>query len=386
LPRWLIHRDVNAHNILISVDANTDTNAQTPQYGLVDFGLAVDAVQWMDRSSKNIHGQSQWEFLDVGGDCRYWPTSAWLQFEVGCYDLAKATSLCQEYQTHLDFQGLGITAMQVLAEMMPPLERFQCSEGKTIADASWVSSSNHNWTLPLPQLRWVLASWEAYWVAATRFWTLLLETFRGNGDWNTLKNEFVSLGVHAIISERLKDMRGALAEAERAFRQAPEATGLFDASQLFSALLVMISSGEQRIQATTWKEVHRCFKENIQDGAAVGSSTTSLANRNTSGAVSINDRQSFACAIPDRLQNAGSSEPALLPTVEDQHIPLPNKQATPHSDFLSKFDNLSRKIAELTRDMERLEHSDRQRFPVMAAKYYSPQVRRLEEYMPAVAA
>lgn len=40
------HRDVNAHNILIEAkNWNTDTSAE-PWYGLVDFGLAVDAATW----------------------------------------------------------------------------------------------------------------------------------------------------------------------------------------------------------------------------------------------------------------------------------------------------------------------------------------------------
>merc|ERR1719327_2027930 len=42
------HRDVNAHNILISV--SEDEGVLYPQYALVDFGLAVDAARWMDRA------------------------------------------------------------------------------------------------------------------------------------------------------------------------------------------------------------------------------------------------------------------------------------------------------------------------------------------------
>lgn len=31
----------------------------------------------------------------------------------GCYELTRTSALCMEYQTHLDLQGLGITALQV---------------------------------------------------------------------------------------------------------------------------------------------------------------------------------------------------------------------------------------------------------------------------------
>eukprot|EP00913_Durusdinium_trenchii_P023616 g22188.t1 len=71
------HRDVNAHNIL----AHLEGDRPPVSFGLVDFGLAVDASTWMDVSAANPLGKSEWEYLDVGGDCRYWPVSAWRQFE-----------------------------------------------------------------------------------------------------------------------------------------------------------------------------------------------------------------------------------------------------------------------------------------------------------------
>ncbi|CAJ1362433.1 unnamed protein product, partial [Effrenium voratum] len=110
----MYHRDVNAHNILAHVAPGGQLS-----FGLVDFGLAVDASTWMDPSPLNPGGKSEWEFLDVGGDCRYWPVSAWRQFEAGCRALVEEEPLCTEYQTHLDLQGLGLTAVQVLVCLLP---------------------------------------------------------------------------------------------------------------------------------------------------------------------------------------------------------------------------------------------------------------------------
>lgn len=246
------HRDVNAHNILVTVTEGAD--GPEPQYGLVDFGLAVNATRWQGgpapKSAVNpqgwLPGSAEWQHLDVGGDCRYWPTSAWLQFEVGCYELAEAKALCLEYQTHLDLQGLGITALQVLAEMMPnaPCENH--------GDLEALNTTSEG--LPLEMWRVQLA-WENYWAASTHFWSALLDTFRNNGDWNVLKNEFIAMNVHEIIARKLRSLRTTLTEAREACRRAPVSSGLGEATHLFSALLVLVSAGEEREGPTSWEKV-----------------------------------------------------------------------------------------------------------------------------------
>lgn len=244
------HRDVNAHNILVSMD-----DESMPQYGLVDFGLAVDAAGWRGGDKADAMGTGDWQHLDVGGDCRYWPASAWLQFEVGCYDLAKATSLCLEYQTHLDLQGLGITALQVLTELMPKLMP-NSAKGLTIAGAGAEGPGRM-----VPSEFWQLGiAWDEYWEAATHFWTALLETFRNNGDWNVLKNEFIAIGVHEVLARKLENLRAALAEAEEACRRMPPSSSLHEAEALFASLLVLISCGEERPATTQWDEVLAPFK------------------------------------------------------------------------------------------------------------------------------
>jgi len=262
ISKLAYHRDVNAHNILVTQDDG-------PQFGLVDFGLAVNASRWQGgpapKSASNAQGWlpgcAEWQHLDVGGDCRYWPTSAWLQFQVGCYELAEAKSLCLEYQTHLDLQGLGITALQVLAEMMP-VPPFDQTENLDVDDIANINSEG------VPIEFWkLLVAWEQYWAASTHFWTALLDTFRNNGDWNVLKNEFIAMNVHDIISRKLRAVRNAIIEAREACRRAPASCGLLDAPGLFSALLVMISSGEERDGPTSWDEVCGCLVRSVSTAA-----------------------------------------------------------------------------------------------------------------------
>ncbi|CAE7601834.1 unnamed protein product, partial [Symbiodinium sp. CCMP2592] len=225
------HRDVNAHNILVDVDA-----AGIPTHSLVDFGLAVNASTWMDPSPKNPGGKSEWEFLDVGGDCRYWPVSAWRQFEAGCRALSEAPALCAEYQTHLDLQGLGLTVLQVLVAMLP-------EEG-----------------LVLRELRTLQDAWTQYWDDATEFWSALLNTFRHGGDWSVLKQEFVARGVHRIMAQRLKKLHDALNTALSAAAAANlDEEGTSDwphgSAGLLWALLAMVSYGEERTEPAHWGEV-----------------------------------------------------------------------------------------------------------------------------------
>ncbi|CAE8678512.1 unnamed protein product [Polarella glacialis] len=185
----------------------------------------------MDSSDSNPGGKSEWEFLDVGGDCRYWPVSAWLQFQVGCRELAADPALSLEYQTHLDLQGLGITALQVLAEMLPAAHAVP------------------------KELRGFKEAWNLYWEDATRFWAALLDTFRHGGDWVVLKQEFVALGVHAIVADRLRAVRAALELAMHAALGHNGNCWPLGSASLMSALLAMVSSGEQRHKATTWEDV-----------------------------------------------------------------------------------------------------------------------------------
>ncbi|CAJ1379807.1 unnamed protein product [Effrenium voratum] len=225
----MYHRDVNAHNILAHVAPGGQLS-----FGLVDFGLAVDASTWMDPSPLNPGGKSEWEFLDVGGDCRYWPVSAWRQFEAGCRALVEEEPLCTEYQTHLDLQGLGLTAVQVLVCLLP----------KRHAEL-------------VLELRLLQEAWQKYWEEASCYWAALLETFRHGGDWVVLKQEFVARGVHKIIASRLEALRETLGQclcAAAAANLGGGDTWPRGSAGLFWALLAMVSSGES-MGAASWQDV-----------------------------------------------------------------------------------------------------------------------------------
>jgi len=344
------HRDVNAHNILVEVKSEGEAVA-APQYGLVDFGLAVAAERWMDPSPCNAGGASDWEFQDVGGDCRYWPTSAWRQFEVGCYELAQNADLCLEYQTHLDLQGLGITTAQVLAEMLPPLPLQPSGPSSS-------SSSSSAGPPPLEvdgsvweALQVYLSAWGDYWQNATRFWAYLLQTFRNGGDWNALKNEFIELRVHALISETLQRLRASIVKLDRACRRAAPAPWTADTQAVLPALLVMISAGERRSRQTCWDDVHQQLLSGQQYRSCAN--TTTVAEEATlaldatvpipiAPSIAVNDSGAAAGVAPAPVASARAAEQVRLPP-----------------DLLARLNIFAGKVADLRIDMERLARADR---------------------------
>lgn len=213
------HRDVNSHNILIDTG-----HGMSPMFGIVDFGLAVDLQKW-----SGPLGQSSWHLVDIGGDSRSWPMSAWLQFECGWQELAKYPVLSEEYRTMLDLHALGITAIQVLAAMSPK------------ADGNVLPQKLHK----------LLVAWERYWDNATRFWKILLICFREGGDQNALKLACLDQGVHNTVQDDLLALRLALREAvdldlHSRSAEGAAATGLAtlrSIRSLFAALLELVSAG-----------------------------------------------------------------------------------------------------------------------------------------------
>ncbi|OLP94813.1 hypothetical protein AK812_SmicGene23122 [Symbiodinium microadriaticum] len=304
------HRDVNAHNILVDVDA-----AGRPTHSLVDFGLAVNASTWMDPSPKNPGGKSEWEFLDVGGDCRYWPVSAWRQFEAGCRALSEAPQwrALRSFAVH----GLGLTVLQVLVAMLP-------REG-----------------LVLRELRTLQDAWTQYWDDATEFWSALLNTFRHGGNWSMLKQEFVARGVHRIIAQRLKKLHDALNTALSAAAAAnlddegslpfpsckeddsPGGTSDWPhgSAGLLWALLAMVSYGEERAEPAQWGEViMRLGRSEPRQHGDVRAPAAA--------------RSDMKAAPPERLANL-TKAPRLL-------------------EYLSKLRDLTGKVNELSQDFKKL--------------------------------
>jgi len=226
------HRDVNSHNILIEGDSSN------PVFGLVDFGLAVDLAKW-----QGPMGPLSWHLVDIGGDCRYWPMSAWLQFECGWRELSKYPPLSQEYQTQLDFHALGITALQVLAALSPP--------------ASKESTGSIT-----PQFKALQVAWDQYWQNVTRFWQRLLNVFRTGGDQNALKVACIEEHVHNIVGANLAALRSAMRQAFDACNIAAGTEAhLRQLCPLFAALLELVSAGgtvgfKESQGPSNWQAVH----------------------------------------------------------------------------------------------------------------------------------
>lgn len=255
------HRDVNSHNVLVET-----TDPLNPRFGLVDFGLAVDLKQW-----QGPVGPSSWHLVDIGGDCRYWPMSAWLQFECGWEELSKYPPLAEEYQSQLDFHALGITALQVLAAMSS-IESTDCSPGA--ADGSHPDGFN----MDLPdEVRILQQAWSQYWADATRFWERLLDVFRKGGDQNGLKVACITEGVHNTIGQDLANLRQALRDAAQACESA--GTGFVHVQPLFGALLELVSAGgavglDEASWVASWAAVHAMAASNGATGAGTGSPAT----------------------------------------------------------------------------------------------------------------
>jgi hypothetical protein len=191
------HRDVNPRNILID-----DADRTQPRYGLIDFGLAVEATQWrlgtVEKAGEAVVGV--WQVWGVGGDCRYWPVSSWLMLEQGPRALSSCPHLCMEYKTHLDLHALGVTALQVFMDLSP-------------------SPAHQEPTQEILEKLWTLHhAWERYWDDATCFWKRLFNAYRSgdNSDLSAVKAEYRRLAVHRQVGQSLSNLRVALAAVAEA--------------------------------------------------------------------------------------------------------------------------------------------------------------------------
>jgi len=207
-----IHRDVNTHNVLVSIGGEH----HTPQFGLIDFGLAIETQNWGSLSTQ----------VPVVGDCRYWPVSAWFIFAAGGQELAKQPQLLHEYRTQLDLHALGITALQLFVEMMP-----QPVAGTAAANI-----------LP-EEFRILKRAWDQYWQDAYRFWEPLFHAFERKTDWAKLRQSYLASNVHLKIGEDLANLRQALGLCRDACSRADSGSQLFAARAVFACLFELINQG-----------------------------------------------------------------------------------------------------------------------------------------------
>merc|ERR1712136_463855 len=129
-----------------------------------------------------------WQQVTVAGDGRYWPVCSWFVFGHGRRELGKHPGLCQEYKNSLDVHSLGLTALQVVAELTPPRSE----------------ESTEPLFVKLWQLR---VAWQTYWKDATHFWLSIYQSFQKGGDFQALKAAYARAKVHEAICRDLLALR-----------------------------------------------------------------------------------------------------------------------------------------------------------------------------------
>lgn len=341
------HRDVNSHNILI--DSSGGANA-VPRYGLVDFGLAVDSICWRNEegaapsgnrpSRVGRDGVSTWHYLDVGGDCRYWPLSAWMQFLAGWRELDACPSLCFEYKMQLDLHALGITVMQVIAELLPIPPDFSV-ENLENGGSGFGGKGPEDAYDALPREVWKLRLvWDRYWGRVSPLHGRLIDTFHNGGDWNALKLDCITSCVHDKLAEDLRLLRMAVREALDACRSAEAVGGEghkasskdsaavpAGASGLFAAMLMLVSDGQGEETAHgphAWQLIGSLLHAGSSGERAVAAGRPCTASCSTASTVA-NKEESSSCRLAQdaaadaaaadgrRLKQASSLPYLLLP-------------------------------------------------------------------------
>lgn len=191
-----VHRDVNAHNVLVSdaVDGGVFRSCAEPEeaaaranFWLIDFGLAVDSTTW----------HTAWRDADIGGDCRYWPQSSWFVSFWGADEIAAQKDLCMQYKNRLDIFGLGITALELLCTT--------ALDGSNAAGCQSGSSDGlrGSW-------RRLLNAWTKYWTDVTRWHTMIYRVFSLGGDVGPLYQELAKERVVDKIITRMAQIRECL--------------------------------------------------------------------------------------------------------------------------------------------------------------------------------
>merc|ERR1719498_360909 len=191
-----VHRDVNAHNVLLSdaVDggvfrsnAEPEEAASRANFWLIDFGLAVDSTTW----------STAWREADIGGDCRYWPQSSWFVCFWGADEIAAKKDLSAQYTNRLDIFGLGITALELLCTT--------ALDGSNAAGCQTGSSDGlrGSW-------RRLLDAWTKYWTDVTRWHTMIYRVFSLGGDVGPLYQELAKERVVDKILTRMANIRQCL--------------------------------------------------------------------------------------------------------------------------------------------------------------------------------
>jgi len=259
------HRDITPRNIQIQ------EGVEGPEFGLVDFGLAVEAPRW--RAGEPGAG-------DLGGDGRYWPVSAWFVFCFGTRALEKDAKLRAEYRTCLDAHSLGLTALRCLVDLLP---------GRPVS---------HMVDAPLQRL---CAAWKQYWADARKLWQPIFDAFRGAGDFNELRKQFTQAKVHHIVRDDLCAIRKALREVGQACTGLSAETGLAGMPALCDALLIMVQPGgaddgrPTALHAELAMPACRPVRQAADATAKVRQPSQSTASPSSSSSLAMSGDSTFGC-------------------------------------------------------------------------------------------
>jgi len=386
-----LHRDVNSHNILID-SANVSLNTP-PKYGLVDFGLAVDSACWCEDEGASTpitrpsrigqDGSSTWHYLDVGGDCRYWPLAAWVQFLAGWRELDACQTLCAEYQLRLDLHALGITALQLLADLLPlpPEVLSGVRSAEQLEDALDIAKrtlGGNVWDDAPPELLVLRIVWERYWSRVSPLHGRLIRTFHTNGDWDRLKMDCIESGVHDKIAEDLRLLRAAINEAREACKrsqaqsqadgQAVPSAGSMGkvacSSGLFDALLILVSDGRSTDTMSgpeVWRMVLKVIAPSVLDDSCSPPQQTSSASRMPAHLIATTANLD-AGGVHVALGDAEAELAAVAPLAQDGDC---NPDQLPPERLSRRLNDLKSKVAWLSQEMAKLgEKSEAGRRPV----------------------
>lgn len=300
IHRLAVHRDVNTHNILVDT-----SEKNSPRFGIVDFGLAVDKTCWCSNDEEPMtqwrptrfgqDGVYTWKYLDIAGDCRYWPVSAWTQFLIGWREIESYPCLEKEYKLHLDQHALGITALKLFSELML-LPLSKSSDAKN-ADALDTDGSPK---LDVPKEVWyIVDAWRNYWRTVGPVHKRLINTFHHGGDWDALKQMCTDTNFYSNIAKDLVNLREALCEAAEVCHQmATECTfgsespgaHLALSSRLFRAILILVSDGQTKDMLSgtqAWDAIRRMLSQSNDTGLASDSPELPVASHCSSTASTV---------------------------------------------------------------------------------------------------
>eukprot|EP00929_Paragymnodinium_shiwhaense_P118588 TRINITY_DN90503_c0_g1_i1.p1 TRINITY_DN90503_c0_g1~~TRINITY_DN90503_c0_g1_i1.p1 ORF type:complete len:596 (+),score=144.92 TRINITY_DN90503_c0_g1_i1:103-1890(+) len=287
INKKVIHRDATSRNILID-------HRSSPQFAVVDFGLSVSASGW----------RKDWEFCEVSGDGRYWPTSSWFLFSTCSPEkLKREVDLYIEYQRRLDFHSVGIAALQLFCEACPMQE---------------VAVSNSRVIVYFKALQ---KAWKSYWQEVTRLWGDIFEVLRQNGSLRRLKETYMRMDVARSVQRKIKALRKALSDVAEACEQTDATEDvhfLTGAKSLCDALRTLLSPGEGMEVDITWLDVQAAVsgsslsrKGPWRQGIPALPKTASLGSLSTGVSGSSNPPSTSVSALASPGSGLLSSMPAV---------------------------------------------------------------------------